>query len=59
MGSVTIALDFLTELDSTDYSVGFGEIRFLKWRVANNSNSWFMTILNGFSGLSLFKLFFS
>ena len=26
----TIALNFLTELDFTDCSIGFGEIRFLK-----------------------------
>ena len=36
----TIALYFLAELDFTDWSEGFGEIRALKLH-ANNSNSWF------------------
>ena len=43
------ALNFLTEIDSTDCSAGFGEIRFLKWRDINNLNSWFLTMLNGLS----------
>ena len=34
----------------------FREITFLKWRDVINSNSWFMAILKGFSGLPLFKL---
>ena len=52
-----ITLNFLTKLDSTDCSMGLGDIRYLKWHDVNNSNSWFLTILNGFSeGFSLFKL---
>ena len=39
MGSDAIALNFSKELDSTDCSTGFAEIRFLKWRDVNNSNS--------------------
>ena len=37
-----IVLSYFTELDFTDYSMGFGEIKFLKWHHVNNSNSWFM-----------------
>ena len=38
---------------------GFWKIRFLKWRHVNNSNSWFLAMLNGFSeGLPLFKIIF-
>ena len=44
-----IALNFSKELDSTECYVCFGEIRFLKWRDVNNSNSWFLAILNEFS----------
>ena len=41
------------------FHVGFGEIRFLKWRDVINSSSWFLAILKGFSkGLPLFKLIF-
>ena len=41
------------------FHVDFGEIRFLKWCDVINSNSCFLTILNGFSeGLLLFKLNF-
>ena len=56
-----IALIFSPELDSTDCFMGFGEIRFLKWHDVNNSNFWFLVILNRFSqGLYLFKqIFFS
>ena len=54
-----ITLNFLMELNFTGCSMGFGEIRFLKWRHINDSNSWFLAILNGFSqGLPLFKLIF-
>ena len=39
------------------FHVGFGEIRFLKWRDVISSNPGFLAILKGFSeGLSLFKL---
>ena len=42
-----MALNFLMELDSTDNcSMGFGEIRFIKWHDVNNSNSWFLAILD-------------
>ena len=41
------------------FHMGFGEIRFLKWHDVINSNSWFLAILKEFSGLPLFKLFFS
>ena len=34
-----ITLNFLMELDFTGCSVGFGEIRFLKWCHINDSNS--------------------
>ena len=45
----TIVLKFLTKLDSTDCSMGFIEIRYLKWHDVKSSNSWFLMILNGFS----------
>ena len=50
-----ITLNFSTELGMTGCSMGFGEIRFLKWCHVNDSNYWFLAILNGFSeGLPLF-----
>ena len=53
-----ITLSFSTELDFTDCSMGFGEIRLLKWCHVNDSNC-FLAILNGFSeGLFLFQLIF-
>ena len=33
------------------YHTNFGEIRFLKWFDAINSNSWFLAILKGFNSL--------
>ena len=52
----TIALNFWMEYSTTECSVSFGKIRFLKRRDVNNSNFWFLAILYGFSqGLSLFK----
>ena len=39
------------------FHAGFGEIRFLKWCDVINSNSWFLTILKGFS-FTAFKLTF-
>ena len=55
-----IVLNFLMELDSIDYCMGFGNVRFLHCCDTNNSNSWFLAKLIGFSeGLSLFKLIFS
>ena len=54
-----IALNCSMELDSTNYSMGFREICFLRWCNFKNSNSWFLIILNGFSeSLSLFMLIF-
>ena len=38
------------------YHAGFVEIRFLKRCDVISSNSWFLAILKGFSGLPLFKL---
>ena len=66
MSSDTIALNFSTEVDSTGSSMVFGILMgfyfmgFLKWRQVNNSNSWFLAMLNGFSeGLPLFKIIFA
>ena len=51
-------LNFLNELHGLFY-VGFGKIRFLKWRAVINSGSCFLAISEGFSErLSLFKLIF-
>ena len=61
MGSHAIALNFSKKLDSIDwlFHTGFEEIRFLKWRDAFNSDSWFLAILKGFSeGLPLYKPIF-
>ena len=59
MGSDVIDINFSQELNSTGCSMGFGEIRFLKWRDAISSNSWILVILNRFSeGFPLFKLIF-
>ena len=53
----TITLNFSMELDFTDCSLGFVEISFLKKHHVNNSNSWFLAVLNEFSeDLLLFKL---
>ena len=54
-----IALNYSMELNSTNCSMGFGEICFLRWCNLKNSNFWFLIILNGFSeSLSLFMLIF-
>ena len=51
-----IALNFSRDLALTECTMAFQNIR-LKWRHVNNSNSWFLAILNGFSeGLFLFEL---
>ena len=51
-----IALNFSRDLTLTECTMAFRKIR-LKWRHINNSNSWFLAILNGFSeGLFLFEL---
>ena len=55
MGSWHCRSKFSMELDSTDCSISFGEIRFLKWRNINSSNSWFLAILNGFSEGCLYQ----
>ena len=50
---------FLDGIKTRDCFMGFGEIRFLKWHDLNNSNSWFLAIVNGISqGFSLFKQMF-
>ena len=55
----TTALNLLTKLDSTDSSMGFGGVRFLKWHDVNSSSFWFLAILSGFlESLSLFKQIF-